>query len=141
MIISWWSKHVGVILSVLMCDVWINVLLQTSALVGSLHIVNWNARWNREILWWFVFAYSLKWHSSAETCRRWSFSLIVFYDLYFTYYYLNCLIYYIEYEKIHGSKNIKFILNSTAVIWCFSDRASKYKFVSFTNLMHNSFIL
>jgi hypothetical protein len=37
--ISWWSKHVGVILSVLTCDIWINVLLQTSALVGPLHIV------------------------------------------------------------------------------------------------------
>jgi hypothetical protein len=24
MMISWWSKHVGVILSVLMCDIWIN---------------------------------------------------------------------------------------------------------------------
>jgi hypothetical protein len=35
----WWSKHVGVILSVLICDIWINVLLQTSALVGPLHIV------------------------------------------------------------------------------------------------------
>jgi hypothetical protein len=40
MIIIWWSKHVGVILSVLMCDIWINVLLQTSALVGPLHIEN-----------------------------------------------------------------------------------------------------
>jgi hypothetical protein len=39
----------GVILSVLMCDIWINVLLQTSALVGPLHIVNWNAQWNSEI--------------------------------------------------------------------------------------------
>jgi hypothetical protein len=39
MMISWWSKHVGVILSVLMCDIWINVLLQTSALVGPLHIL------------------------------------------------------------------------------------------------------
>jgi hypothetical protein len=50
MIISWLSKHVGVILSVLMCDIWINVLLQTSALVGPKHIVNWNAQWNNEIL-------------------------------------------------------------------------------------------
>jgi hypothetical protein len=47
--IIWWSKHVGVIISVLMCDIWINVLLQTSALVGPLYIVNWNARWNSEI--------------------------------------------------------------------------------------------
>jgi hypothetical protein len=47
--ISWLSKHVGVILSVLMCDIWINVLLHTSALVGPLHIVNWNARWKSEI--------------------------------------------------------------------------------------------
>jgi hypothetical protein len=31
-----------------MCDNWINVLLQTSVSVGSLHIVNWNARWNNE---------------------------------------------------------------------------------------------
>jgi hypothetical protein len=40
MMIIWWSKHVGVILSVLMCDIWINVLLQTRALVGLLHIVD-----------------------------------------------------------------------------------------------------
>jgi hypothetical protein len=46
MMISWWSKHVGAILSVLMCDIWINVLLQTIALVGPKHIVNWNERWN-----------------------------------------------------------------------------------------------
>jgi hypothetical protein len=39
MMSSWWSKHVGVILSVLVCDIWINVLLQTSALVGPLYIV------------------------------------------------------------------------------------------------------
>jgi hypothetical protein len=49
MMISWWSKHVGVLLSVLMCDIWINVLLHTGALVGPLYIVNWNARWNSEI--------------------------------------------------------------------------------------------
>jgi hypothetical protein len=36
--IIWWSKHVGVILNVLVCDIWINVLLQTSALVGPLYI-------------------------------------------------------------------------------------------------------
>jgi hypothetical protein len=48
MMISWWSKHVRVILSVLACDIWINVLLQTSALVGPLYIVNWNARWHSE---------------------------------------------------------------------------------------------
>jgi hypothetical protein len=49
MMIVWWSKHVGVILNVLVCDIWINVLIQTSALVGPLYIVNWNARWNSEI--------------------------------------------------------------------------------------------
>jgi hypothetical protein len=38
-----------VILSVLMCDIWINVSLQTSALVGPLHIEKWNGRWNNEI--------------------------------------------------------------------------------------------
>jgi hypothetical protein len=43
-------KHVGVVLSVLMYEIWINVLLYTSALVGPLHIVNWNARRNSEIL-------------------------------------------------------------------------------------------
>jgi hypothetical protein len=48
MMIIWWSKHVGVILNVLVCDIWINVLLQTSALVGPSYIVNWNARWNSE---------------------------------------------------------------------------------------------
>jgi hypothetical protein len=47
--IIWWSKHVGVIFNVLVCDIWINVLLRTSALVGLLYIVNWNARWNSEI--------------------------------------------------------------------------------------------
>jgi hypothetical protein len=50
MMISWRSKHVGVILSVLVCDIWFNVLLQTSALIGPLYIVNWNARWNSENL-------------------------------------------------------------------------------------------
>jgi hypothetical protein len=40
MMISWWSKHLEVILSVLMYDNWINVLLQTSALVGPLHVVS-----------------------------------------------------------------------------------------------------
>jgi hypothetical protein len=38
MMIIWWSKHVGVILNVLVCDVWINVLIQTSALVWPLYI-------------------------------------------------------------------------------------------------------
>jgi hypothetical protein len=37
--IIWWSKYVGVILSVLVCDILINVLLQTSALVGPLYTV------------------------------------------------------------------------------------------------------
>jgi hypothetical protein len=37
--IIWWSNHVGVILSILVCDIWINVLLQISALVGPLYIV------------------------------------------------------------------------------------------------------
>jgi hypothetical protein len=50
MMISWWSKHVGVVLSIWMCDISINVLLYISALVGPLHIVNWNARLNSEIL-------------------------------------------------------------------------------------------
>jgi hypothetical protein len=35
--IIWWSKHVGVILNVLVCDIWINVLIQTSALVDPLY--------------------------------------------------------------------------------------------------------
>jgi hypothetical protein len=35
--IIWWSKD-GVILSVLVCDIWINVSLQASALVGPLYI-------------------------------------------------------------------------------------------------------
>jgi hypothetical protein len=35
----WWSKHVGVILNVLVCDIWINVLLQKSALVGPWYTV------------------------------------------------------------------------------------------------------
>jgi hypothetical protein len=38
MMIIWWSKDAGVILSVLVCDIWINVLLQRSALVGPLYI-------------------------------------------------------------------------------------------------------
>jgi hypothetical protein len=50
MMIIWWSKHVGVILSVLICDIWIDVYLPRSALVGPLYIVNWNARWNSEDL-------------------------------------------------------------------------------------------
>jgi hypothetical protein len=40
MMINWWSKHVGVILSVLMCDIWIKLLLQTSALVEPLQVVS-----------------------------------------------------------------------------------------------------
>jgi hypothetical protein len=47
MMISWWLKHFGVILSVLMCDIWINVLLQTSALVGPLHIEVYRTSENR----------------------------------------------------------------------------------------------
>jgi hypothetical protein len=56
MMIGWWSKYVGVILSVLVCDIWTNVLLQTNALVGPLYIVNWNAQWNSEIrqFIWFI---------------------------------------------------------------------------------------
>jgi hypothetical protein len=53
--IIWWSKHVGVILSVSVYDIWINVLLQTSALVEPLYIVNWNARGNSENLNVFSF--------------------------------------------------------------------------------------
>jgi hypothetical protein len=62
MMISWWSKHVGVILSVLMCDIWISVSLHTSSLVGPLHIVNLNARWNSEIgySWNLIFGYFSK---------------------------------------------------------------------------------
>jgi hypothetical protein len=41
MMIIWWSKHVGMILNVLVCDIWINVLLQTSALVGPLYITHY----------------------------------------------------------------------------------------------------
>jgi hypothetical protein len=40
MMIIWWSKHVGVILNVLVCYIWINVLIQTSALVGPLYIIS-----------------------------------------------------------------------------------------------------
>jgi hypothetical protein len=38
MMIIWWSKHVGVILNILLCDIWINVLIQTSALIGQLYL-------------------------------------------------------------------------------------------------------
>jgi hypothetical protein len=37
--IIWWSKYVGVILNVLMCNIWINVLIQTIASVGPLYII------------------------------------------------------------------------------------------------------
>jgi hypothetical protein len=40
MMIIWSSKHVGVILSLLVCDSWINAVLQTSALVGPLYTVS-----------------------------------------------------------------------------------------------------
>jgi hypothetical protein len=40
--ISWWSKYVGVVLSVLMYDIRINVLLFISELVGPLHNVDYN---------------------------------------------------------------------------------------------------
>jgi hypothetical protein len=68
MMIIWWSKHVGVILSVLMCDIWINVLLQTSALVGQLYIVNWNARWNSEISFAIVCISINKINISLNSC-------------------------------------------------------------------------
>jgi uncharacterized membrane protein YqaE (UPF0057 family) len=71
MMISWWLTHAGVILSVLMCDIWINVLLQTSALVGLLHVVNWNARWNGEIHMFFPFARSGTSSLGAVTSFYW----------------------------------------------------------------------
>jgi hypothetical protein len=40
------ERHVD---SVLMCDIWINVLLQTSALVGPLHITKENI-WNVKVV-------------------------------------------------------------------------------------------
>jgi hypothetical protein len=55
-----------VILSVLMCDIWINVLLQTSALVGPLYIVNWNARWNSEINIVFLFTTLCNYHNKLH---------------------------------------------------------------------------
>jgi hypothetical protein len=51
MMISWWSKHVGVILSALMCDIELMFYYKTSVLFGPLYIVNWNARRNSEICW------------------------------------------------------------------------------------------
>jgi hypothetical protein len=45
--IIWWSKHVGMILNVLVCEIWINVLIQTSALVGPLYTGNIHC--NKEI--------------------------------------------------------------------------------------------
>jgi hypothetical protein len=51
MIIIWRSKHVGVILNVLVCDIWINVLLQASALVGPLYIVISNYFYYTENNW------------------------------------------------------------------------------------------
>jgi hypothetical protein len=79
MMIIWWSKHVGVILSVLVCDIWINVFSQTDALVGPLYIVNWNARWNSEIpkinftstkIWTHRTLISLLHVSARPTCHR-----------------------------------------------------------------------
>jgi hypothetical protein len=52
-----------------MCDIWINVLLQTSALVGQLHIVNWNAWWNSEI----IHSTSSKF-SWVESNKKWGFA-------------------------------------------------------------------
>jgi hypothetical protein len=78
MVISWWSKHVGVILSVLMCDIWINVLLQTSALVGPLHIAH--------VLIWFVsfffcfFIISVPFTLFLHTFTFFIFNLLLFYS-------------------------------------------------------------
>jgi hypothetical protein len=45
--------------------VWhLTVLLRTSALVGPLHIVNWNARWKREVS-------TRVWLHSIDTCNAW----------------------------------------------------------------------
>jgi hypothetical protein len=57
MMIIWLLKHVGVILSVLVRDIWINVLLQTSALFGPLYILKWNAQWNSEKLFSFIYKF------------------------------------------------------------------------------------
>jgi hypothetical protein len=65
MMISWWSKHVGVILNVLMCDIWINVLLSTKCISWAVMyselkctVKQWNTdTWfihNVQVCWWFV---------------------------------------------------------------------------------------
>jgi hypothetical protein len=54
MMIIWWSKHVGVILNVLVCDILINVLLQTNALVGPLCITTYVCFIYAVYLFWFV---------------------------------------------------------------------------------------
>jgi hypothetical protein len=69
MMIIWWSKHVGVILNVLVCGIWINVLIKTSALVGPLYIVNWNARWNSEICGKHIWEmYLFHWRGTCMCC-------------------------------------------------------------------------
>jgi hypothetical protein len=49
--IIWWSKHVGANLNVLVCDIWINILLQTRALVGPLNksYINFSGNFERSI--------------------------------------------------------------------------------------------
>jgi hypothetical protein len=86
MMISWWSKHVGMVLSILVCDIWINVLLYTSALVGPLHTVKCHAAivtvqsksiWvgNRRSFFLFYLFFSLmsfseKCSEITDLCRR-----------------------------------------------------------------------
>jgi hypothetical protein len=67
MMIIWWSKHVGVILNVLVCDIWINIL-NTNKCIGwtiihsnhccdleplpsSLHMEHTTQRFKSKLLW------------------------------------------------------------------------------------------
>jgi hypothetical protein len=109
MMISWWSKHIGVILNVLMCDIWINVLLYTSALVGPLNIVNWNARWNSEIRNYM--SYKLK---MSDYNQIWNGTRFCFHS---SRNYIFVFEFLVTYCRTHGSMTLlQMLLRSYAVI-------------------------
>jgi hypothetical protein len=77
--ISWWSKHVGVLSSVLTCDI-LNVLLYTSAFVGPLYLVNWNAWWNRncKLVQFLEFTTHQKFFISQLGSRLWVWESLLY---------------------------------------------------------------
>jgi hypothetical protein len=60
-------------------------LLQTSALVGPLHIVNWNARWNSETLFHLFLAFKTALSNAALTLtQHYSISVMLTFNTHFS---------------------------------------------------------